>query len=159
VDEALQMIRAVASGDLASVRQMLAEGLSPSLVHVPVLRPRLWYEPEPGALARHNTPLHAAVEYQQHDAIRLLIEAGADPDEVVDGWGGWTPLLHAMDVERERAFARHQPLEADLTRLLIELGADVNSTRGPMTPLQAAVEWGHVPAAELLRASGACLME
>src|SRR5262245_2727020 len=132
VDEALQMIRAVASGDLASVRRMLAGGRSPRLVHVPVLRPRQWYEPDPGTLAWHNTPLHAAVEYQQHDAIRLLSEAGADPDEVVDGWNGWTPLLHAMDVERERAFARHQPLEADPTRLLIELGADVNGTRGPM---------------------------
>ncbi len=159
MDVALRMIRAVAGGDLASVRQMLAEGLGPSLVYVPVLRPRQWLEPEPGALAWHNTPLHTAVEHQQHDAIRLLIEAGADPDEVMDGWNGWTPLLHAMDVERERAFARHQPLEADLTRLLIELGANVNSTCGPMTPLRAAVEWGHAPAAELLRAAGACLME
>jgi ankyrin repeat protein len=159
MDETLRMIRAVASGDLAAVRQMLAEGTSLSVVHVPVLPPRQWYEPEPGALAKHNTPLHAAVEYQQHDAIGLLIEAGADPEEVVDGWGGWTPLLHAMDVERERAFARHQPLEADLTRLLIELGADVNSRRVPLTPLRAAIEWGHAPAAELLRAAGACLME
>src|SRR5689334_20397917 len=119
MDEALRMIRAVASGDLATVRQMLAEGVNPGVVCVPVLRPRQWYEPAPGALAWHHTPLHAAVEYEQHDAIRLLIQAGADPDEVVDGWNGWTPLLHALDVERERAFARHQPLQADLTQLLI----------------------------------------
>jgi ankyrin repeat protein len=159
VDDALQIIRAVASGDLDLVRRLLAEGVSPSVVHVPVLQPRQWFEPPNERLGWHNTPLHAAVEYEQHDAIRLLIQSGADPNEVVDGWNRWPPLLHAMDVERERAFARNQPLEADLTQLLIEQGADVNSTRGPLTPLSAAIEWMHTPAEAVLRAAGACLME
>lgn len=43
--------------------------------------------------------------------------------------------------------------------MLIELGADVNSTLGPMTPLRAAIEWEHAPAVEFLRDVGACLME
>ena len=41
--------------------------------------------------------LHRAVEHEQLDMIRLLVEHGADV--YLSNQGGWTPLMHAVDLE------------------------------------------------------------
>ncbi len=75
-----------------------------------------------------KTPLFYAVEYGQHDAVKLLVELGADVNTSfqenygkyhycvpIDNWGK-TPLMHA---------AQHSDIE--MVKLLIELGARVDS--------------------------------
>jgi ankyrin repeat protein len=60
--------------------------------------------------------------------VRLLIQAGADPDRQDDGPNGWTALLHA--VHKEQPAAVHE---------LIAAGADVNRPApNGLTPLMLA---------------------
>src|SRR4051794_35626721 len=56
-------------------------------------------------------PLHSATAAHDHDAVRALLEAGADPN--VRQQGGYTPLLQALHVD-----------DPELTRMLLEHGAD-----------------------------------
>jgi len=56
-------------------------------------------------------PLHSATAARDHDAVRALLEAGADPD--VRQQGGFTPLLAAVHAD-----------DPELTRMLLDHGAD-----------------------------------
>jgi ankyrin repeat protein len=56
-------------------------------------------------------PLHSATAARDHDAVRALLEAGADPN--VRQQGGFTPLLAAAHAD-----------DPELTRMLLEHGAD-----------------------------------
>jgi ankyrin repeat protein len=77
----------------------------------------------------HGTPvaggtlLHLAVEYDDLDAARWLIERGADPNAKAapdaDGFGGHTPLFHAV-------VTLAKPADS-MARLLLEHGADPNA--------------------------------
>ena len=94
------------------------------------------------------TPLfHAAANGRSSDAVRELLEAGAEVDAAgkQKGREGWTPLLYAL-----AAPYRSLPI----VRELIKNGAEVNLTvRGGFTPLLFAVEWGNPEAvSELLKA-------
>lgn len=125
-----------------------------------------------------STPLMYAVLYAGVDAVRTLLEKGADPNARNDA--GATALMWALD-------------DLEKTRLLIEHGADVNATsdagrtpvliasgqggapgvlslllkhgakasvvapsyRGPLTPLRIAAQSGDAAALELLLSHGA----
>lgn len=69
-------------------------------------------------------PLHLAIEQMEVEITRRLIEAGA---AVNRGSGsGWTPLVHAIDIESDSAWQSGQlPEEVTtaLTELLLRAGA------------------------------------
>jgi ankyrin repeat protein len=68
------------------------------------------------------TLLHVAAEYQNLDAVRLLVDLGADVNAgaTVDGAGvgGQTPIFHAV-TQREDA-------GLPVVRLLLQRGADLS---------------------------------
>ena len=80
--------------------------------------------------------------------VRLLLEAGADPD--VRDVQGMTALMYAVahPIDQRRA--------AKLVTELIQAGADVNlRTESGDTALSVALGWGRDSTVELLRAAGA----
>lgn len=88
------------------------------------------------------TPLHLAVFGHQPEAVRLLIENGADLNRVsTASFAQVTPLGTA-------AFVRSPPL----ARALLEAGADPRA--GGEAPLATALENGDEEVAALIRAYG-----
>lgn len=74
-----------------------------------------------------RTPLYHAAFAGKTGIARILIEAGADNE--VPGYDGWRPIHAAYD-------------NADMTRLLIQNGADINAKTGTgSTPLYLASKW------------------
>lgn len=122
------------------------------------------------------TPLDWAATLAQWDAVRLLLDRGADTRNI--GWDGGTVLHRACHYDNaeivelliERgadlkvqnqwgrtalhAAARRNCLKA--VRLLIEKGADPNpTTKEGWTPLHVAAKSGHMDMMELLVSLGA----
>jgi ankyrin repeat protein len=85
---------AVGSGDMELLKRALAAGVSPNL-----------YQSERGYL------IHQATAVGNREAMRLLIDAGADVNAVKDG--GYAPLLVAALGE-----------DCEASRLLLAAGAD-----------------------------------
>ena len=71
---------------------------------------------ERGTPIAGTAALHTAARFGQLDTMRLLIKHGADLEEVVPGWKGWTPMHFAASTGK-----------ADAMKLLVEHGARVNS--------------------------------
>ena len=59
------------------------------------------------------SPLHKAIEINDHQAVKLLINNGANVD-LASSKNGWTPLITAIYFNR-----------VDMVRFLLESGADV----------------------------------
>src|SRR4051812_6712280 len=81
------LIWAARTGDVTAIRQLAASGLdldASSAAPIAVVFPDLDH--------RHWTALQHAAGKHQVDAVRVLLEWGADPDAVTDGG---TPLLIA----------------------------------------------------------------
>jgi ankyrin repeat protein len=91
------------------------------------------------------TPLHLAAYFGKDDAVRLLLDDGADPDAVGTGWMRGTALHSAVS-------ARHPGPVATL----LDRGADPNARQwGGWTPLHGAAHNGDLETTELLLAHGA----
>ena len=93
-----------------------------------------------------RTPLHVAAYTANHEAMRLLVDAGADPNA----------LEHdRYDIVTIAAVADDLPT----LRLALELGASPGNTTSPYdgTALIAAAHLGHVEVVETLIAAGAPL--
>jgi ankyrin repeat protein len=89
-------------------------------------------------------PLFAAVLRNRPLLARILLDQGADPNAKDEGTGA-TALYESA----------HLGLE-EMTKLLLERGADVNLQGGKFeTPLGAAKEGGHLEIVELLVKAGA----
>ncbi len=90
------------------------------------------------------TPLICAARAGQTGTIRLLVEAGADPN-LSGGINGWTPVMHAIH--------KNQSLSV---QTLLELGADVNGS-GPHheSALMMAAGYGQTEMVKLLLRRGA----
>jgi ankyrin repeat protein len=86
-----------------------------------------------------NTPLAKATLGGHVEAVRLLLEAGADPDGELDA--ECTPLMVAS--------------KAAIAELLIRSGADPNKLIDGCTPLNAAVHRNSLEVAVVLLAGGA----
>ena len=92
-----------------------------------------------------RTPLFTAVEMRHIGSVRLLAEAGADPNvTLARKEGGQSVLTAAAEVG-----------DMEIITILLDHGAKVNrpDARG-ITPLQWATKSRHPPAVRLLRARG-----
>ena len=90
-------------------------------------------------------PLHRAMDNYDTEALRMLLEAGADVN-ARDEWRGCTPLHTAADRGRGNVAA---------TRMLLEAGADVNARdEWGCTPLHTAAG-GDIAATRMLLEAGA----
>jgi ankyrin repeat protein len=151
---------AVFRGDVAAVERLLRSGSDPN---APMLGPGV----RKGEVERF-TPLGVALYWRYKspfdgieptfsaepgivEIVRLLLNAGADPNEVYES---------VCTVERPSglllAVRRN---DASVTKLLLAAGADPNaagdSSIGRLTPLELALSEGHMEVAALLRAAGA----
>ncbi|HEY9439449.1 MAG TPA: ankyrin repeat domain-containing protein [Streptomyces sp.] len=95
------------------------------------------------------TPAHLAVEHEDLEALRRLLDSGADIQD--PGEDGFTLLHHAIDIEADGATQTGEPLTVGITALLLSRGADPHAhTRDGLTPLDLAQRMRHTLAVELL---------
>ena len=106
---ALPLALAAARNAVATVRQLLAQSHAVDERGADGLTALMW-----------------AARTGAVDAMRALLDAGADPN-AVDARNGWTPLLHAIHKRR-----------VDAVRLLLERGANPNQRAAMATPLLMA---------------------
>jgi len=126
----VELFRAVKAGDVARVKELLAD--DPSLVH-----------------ARdkdQSTPLHLAAWKDQAEIVELLLDGGADIQAHNENFHWGTTPLHA---------AAHGNNPKAVTALL-RRGADVNALKanGKGTPLAETKIHNATAAAKLLKAAG-----
>ena len=89
------------------------------------------------------TPLMWAARSGAVDSIKVLLDAGANPD-ARDARNGWTPLFHAI----------HKG-QAGAVRLLLERGVNPNTPAGMLRPLAMAAADRDPAIVQLLLAHGA----
>lgn len=97
--------------------------------------------------AKYN-PLYTAVEYNQYECAKLLIEKGANT--TFKSFLGYTPLIESISTEN-----------LNLIKLLLDNGAETQINQqdegffSSKSPLAVAAELGNLPVAELLISRGA----
>lgn len=129
------VVAAIHSGDVAALRQLLAD--HPGIGSAPL-----------GGRYKSRTPLHAVTDWPGYfpngpEIVRLLIEAGADPNARQPG--DETPLHWAASSD-----------DWHVAAALIDAGADINAPDGSIgTPLANAIGYGCWEVARLLVARGA----
>lgn len=135
---AAELIVAVRSGDVASLRRLL--NANPGLASVP-----------PGGALGSRTPLHIVTDWPGYfpngpEVVRILIEAGADPNARSPGKQfAETPLHWAASSD-----------DVDVASALIDGGADLEAPGGSIgTPLANSVGYTCWHVARLLVARGA----
>jgi ankyrin repeat protein len=138
--------------DLAEL--MLAHGRQPDPFEAAAVgdadRLRAALDAEPGLVTRFAndgwTLLHLAGFFGHLDAVRLLLERGADASVFSINTMRNTPLHAALS----------GPLAAEWIRLLVESGADVNARQhGGYTPMHSAANRGDFEILDLLLERGA----
>ena len=129
------VVAAIHSGDLPALRQLLAD--HPGVVNAPL-----------GGRYQTRRPLSAVADWPGYfpngpEIVRMLVEAGAEPDAGVVG--DETPLHWAASSD-----------DWHVAAALIDAGADINAPDGSIgTPLANAVGYGCWDVARLLVARGA----
>jgi hypothetical protein len=136
--ESIEAIAAIRAGDVATLRRLLADnpGLAASKL---------------GGIAKGRTPLHVVADWPGYfpngpQVVRMLIEAGADPNaRDPDQPSSETPLHWAASCD-----------DVDVAGALIDGGADVESPGGSIgTPLDNAIGYACWHVARLLVQRGA----
>lgn len=131
------------NGDLNTVKELVEQGYDVNFEHFN------------GVVTR--SPLDDAIENERLDVIKYLVENGAEINRKSE-FG--TPLHHAIDIELEHPNwlddqGNMRPPPAIITKVLIDLGADVNfKDANGTTPLDAAIGRGHIHAEHILRENG-----
>ncbi|HEY1603633.1 MAG TPA: ankyrin repeat domain-containing protein [Pirellulales bacterium] len=137
-NESLATTAAIRSGDVAALGRLLSAnpGLASSRL---------------GGIAKGRTPLHVVADWPGYfpngpEIVRILIEAGADPNvRDPDQPGSETPLHWAASSD-----------DVDVAAALIDGGADVEVPDGSIgTPLDNAIGYGCWHVARLLVRRGA----
>jgi len=142
------------------VTLLIEKGANPNAPYVKTIPPRQ----AQGNInvAPGSTPLYRAVRAVDLAAVRLLVDAGADPSQALED--GSTPLMAAAglgaprggDEEVTEAGDRNDPIE--VMKILIRKGADVNvANDAGMTPLHYAAQRGSDQIVEFLAGQGARL--
>jgi hypothetical protein len=130
-----EVVAAIHSGDIAGLRQLLAE--HPGIASAPL-----------GGKYKSRTPLHVVTDWPGYfpngpAIVGLLVDAGADPNASQPGEEA--PLHWAASTD-----------DWHVAVALIDAGADVNAPDGSIgTPLANAVGYGCWDVARLLVARGA----
>jgi ankyrin repeat protein len=95
------------------------------------------------------TPAHRAVEMSDYETLTVLLDAGADPDEVCFGD---TLLTHAIGLEGEGHVQMDYPLNTASTAILLAYGAEPHLPAiDGETPLQIAEYYHHEPIKRLIQ--------
>jgi ankyrin repeat protein len=139
------------------VALLVAKGANPNLPYTKTVPPRQ----AQGNInvAPGSTPLYRAVRAIDLSAVRLLVEAGANPSLALKD--GSTPLMAAAglgaprggDEEVTEAGDRNDPV--DVMKILVEKGADVNAANDlGMTAMHYAVQRGNERIIEYLAGKG-----
>jgi uncharacterized protein len=141
---AVELLLAVRAGDVRAIQRLLQN--DPALVSARLV----------GTRGGTTTPLHLVTDWPGYfpngpEIVRLLIDAGADPNALTTGRGSEpgpgdeTPLHYAASSD-----------DVDVAEALIEGGADIEAPDGSIgTPLDNAVGYGCWHVARLLVARGA----
>jgi hypothetical protein len=137
--ESVSLIDAIYDNDLRAVETAIAAGADVNAL------------PAGG----HQPPVHVAIEHERVEILRRLIAAGAhlNRELSMSGWDfggeGWTPLVHAIDIESDGAWQAHHETgheNTGLTELLLASGA-VPTKRA----FDIARDYGNEKALALLR--------
>jgi uncharacterized protein len=135
---AIELTLAIKGGNIPALEQLLAT------------RPGLAAERITGRKGGTSTPLHFVTDWPGYfpngpAIVRILIEAGADPNALTSPGKPETPLHYAASSD-----------DADVAEALIDGGADLEVPGGSIgTPLDNAVGYGCWHVARLLVARGA----
>jgi len=138
---AVELTRAIHSGDLDALRRLLEE--RPELATVRMIGRK-------GVEGGWRTPLHAAADWPGYfpdapAAVALLLEAGADPNDDTGGDAPETPLHWAASSD-----------DVDVAVVLIDGGAELETPGGSIgTQLDNAIGYGCWHVARLLVERGA----
>lgn len=125
-DGVVSLLRAARSQDIKEAKRLVDGGVNINAVGKDGATPLIWM-----------------LGLEDLDAMKLLLELGADPNQFVVG--GVSPPL--------KLAAGGGKLEA--LRLLLDHGADPNLVYGNRTPLMMAIQGSHIDCAELLLQRGA----
>jgi uncharacterized protein len=138
---AVELTRAIHSGDLDDLRRLVVE--RPDLARAHMIGRK-------GVEGGWRTPLHVATDWPGYfpaapEAVALLLGAGADPNDDTGGDCPETPLHWAASSD-----------DVDVAVVLIDGGARLDTPGGSIgTPLDNAVGYGCWHVARLLVARGA----
>jgi ankyrin repeat protein len=137
---------------------LLAKGADPNKPYIKKVPPRQAQgdiNPPGGA-----TPLHRAVRGTDLAAVKLLLDAGANPGLAIGD--GSTPLMAAANLgaprggDEEVTEAANRADPVDIMKLLVDKGADVSAMNDlGMTAMHYAVQRGSEKAIEYLAGKGA----
>jgi ankyrin repeat protein len=93
--------------------------------------------------------LHLAVEQDDIDGVRLLLQHGADVN--AGDMNGVTPLHHAVDFEADTAHQTGRSRPPRVIRLLLEAGADPSAKdHTGQTPIDVAQDYSYDEAVQLM---------
>lgn len=160
-----KLVRAAREGNVAAVKRLLAEGLSPNQIppNDPEMETAVWaavYRRKPAVIrvlaeggadldeGFPNTPLQVAAQWGHLGLVRTLIEGGADVNRANNS--GETAILLAVEEKR-----------VEVVGELLKAGAKPNYVpragrrEEQMTPLQLAAYEAGPPILELLLEAGA----
>ena len=121
------LVWAARTGDIAAIRRLAASGID---LDASTDTPAVFVFPDLDHI--HWTALQHAVQKHQVDAVRVLLECGADPDARPAG-SAITPLF----------IAAGDP-DPTIARLLLDGGADVNVSRKALTAPEPGGPLWHV---------------
>ncbi len=99
------------------------------------------------------TPLHHACKIQSLKLVRALIDGGANVDLSLGNEDTEPILISALDYRDENGELKPH-MDPELVKILLNAGAVVNPGLRP-SPLENALDWGHVEVVNLLVSAGA----
>ncbi|MCT8161536.1 ankyrin repeat domain-containing protein [Pseudoruegeria sp. SHC-113] len=143
--------------NLPLARWLLAEGANPNdneslyhsteLPHADGVKLLLAH----GARPEGTNALLRAMDFNSHEKVRILLEAGADPNEGVQPHPSGEATGHVGALHQ----AARRNCDAEMARLLLAYGADLDARWEGRTAYACARIYGNQPVAEALAAAGA----